>query len=325
MENQTQPEIALIEKIRNKMTEPEFAKQHRHDEKHFIRRRKLDFVMVLLVILQKSVRSLQNVLNNLYDQLDSKTVTASAFTQARKHLKHTAFIELNKECIIETCYQTNNYQTYRGFRVLAGDGSKIILPKHPSIYNEFGSITIKNGQKNLQTGDYTSGLSFVLHDVLNKVVISSELAQAKAYEVDLAINALSETSSKDLLLFDRNFASYSFLATLIQKNKSFVIRCPKNSFKTVRELFQQNRVASRVVTITPYPDNLKKINALGLALAIKVRFVAVRLSTGELEVLATSLIDEEEYPTEEFKTRYNLRWGVETLFDVLKVRLNLGW
>jgi len=149
MENQIHTEIALIEKIRNKMTNPDFVKQHRHDEKHFIRGRKLDFVMVLLIILQKSVRSLQNVLNNLYEQLGSQTVTASAFTQARKHLKHTAFIELNKECIIDTCYQTDNYQTYRGFRVLAGDGSKIILPKHPTVYNEFGSITIKNGHKNL--------------------------------------------------------------------------------------------------------------------------------------------------------------------------------
>jgi len=162
-----------------------------------------------------------------------------------------------------------------------------------------------------------------LHDVLNKVVISSELAHAKAYEVDLAINALSETNSTDLLLFDRNFSSYRFIATLIQKNKAFVIRCPKNSFKTVRELFHQNRVASRVVTLTPDHGILKDIKALGLELAIKVRFVAVRLSTGELEVLVTSLIDEEEYPTVEFKTIYNLRWGVETLFDVLKVRLSL--
>jgi len=169
MENENQTEIALIEKIRNKITEPEFVKKHH--EKNFIRRRKLDFTMVLLIILQKSVRSLQNILNDLYEQLNSQTVTASAFTQARKHLKHTAFIELNKECIINTCYQNNNYKTSRNFRVLAGDGSRIILPKHPSIYDDFGSIAIKNGEQ--QTGDYTSGISFVLHDVLNKVVISS--------------------------------------------------------------------------------------------------------------------------------------------------------
>ena len=71
MENQIHTEIALIEKLRNKMTNPEFVKQHRHDDKHFILRRKLDFVMVLVIILQKSVRSLQNVLNNLYEQLGS--------------------------------------------------------------------------------------------------------------------------------------------------------------------------------------------------------------------------------------------------------------
>jgi len=122
------------------------------------------------------------------------------------------------------------------------------------------------------------------------------------------------------LLFDRNFSSYLFLANLTQKNRHFVIRCPKNSFKVVRELFQNNLVDSRVVTLTPNDKIFKEIKNLGLSLSIKVRFVAVRLSTGELEVLVTSLIDEEEYPTEEFKAIYNLRWGVETLFDVLKVR-----
>jgi len=51
--------------------------------------------------------------------------------------------------------------------------------------------------------------------------------------------------------------------------------------------------------------------------------VTVRLSTGELEILVTSLLDEEGYPTAAFKEIYNLRWGVETLYDVVKNRLSL--
>jgi hypothetical protein len=49
----------------------------------------------------------------------------------------------------------------------------------------------------------------------------------------------------------------------------------------------------------------------------------VVLPTGEIEVLVTSLLDEEKYLTAEFKELYWLRWGVETFYGTLKGRLNL--
>ncbi len=54
-----------------------------------------------------------------------------------------------------------------------------------------------------------------------------------------------------------------------------------------------------------------------------VRFASLRLPSGELEVLATSLRDEVAYPTEEFLTVYHWRWGHETFHLMLKGRLEL--
>ena len=59
-----------------------------------------------------------------------------------------------------------------------------------------------------------------------------------------------------------------------------------------------------------------------MPLEIKVRFVSVILSTGEVEVLATSLM-EESIQREDFQQLYFLRWGVETFFSLIKGRLNL--
>src|SRR5258708_9334689 len=53
------------------------------------------------------------------------------------------------------------------------------------------------------------------------------------------------------------------------------------------------------------------------------RFVSLRLPTGELEVLVTSLLDEQLYPTQEFLTVYHWRWGHETFHLMLKGRLEL--
>lgn len=50
--------------------------------------------------MRKSIKSLQIVLNELFmDGHIEKTVTNSAFTQARQKLSHTAFLELSKDIV----------------------------------------------------------------------------------------------------------------------------------------------------------------------------------------------------------------------------------
>ena len=54
-----------------------------------------------------------------------------------------------------------------------------------------------------------------------------------------------------------------------------------------------------------------------------MRLIRVILPDGETELLATSLLDEEVYPTEDFAHLYALRWQEEVRFDVLKSNLGL--
>jgi hypothetical protein len=58
-------------------------------------------------------------------------------------------------------------------------------------------------------------------------VITAEFGGARSYEVDLEIKHLEkENNTEDLLLFDRNYASYDFMRTLIEKgiNASTTLR-----------------------------------------------------------------------------------------------------
>jgi hypothetical protein len=65
----------------------------------------LSFAVVLVLILRKSVKFLQNVVNEAMTWLMIVPVTASAFSQARYKLKHTAFIELNRAAVVAPRYQ----------------------------------------------------------------------------------------------------------------------------------------------------------------------------------------------------------------------------
>ena len=50
---------------------------------------------------------------------------------------------------------------------------------------------------------------------------------------------------------------------------------------------------------------------------LRLRLVRVVLSTGCIEVLATSLLDTAAYPTGEFAALYHARWSIEEAFDCL--------
>jgi hypothetical protein len=92
----------------------------------------------------------------------------------------------------------------------------------------------------------------------------------------------------------------------------------------VNELFAANEEgASVIVQLTPPNGGMDSLRQRKLPEKIVVRFVSVRLSTGELEVLATNLLGEEQYPAEIFGEVYALRWEIETYYGLLKGRLHL--
>ena len=56
--------------------------------------------------------------------------------------------------------------------------------------------------------------------------------------------------------------------------------------------------------------------------SIKLRFVRIKLPSGDMKVLATNL-SAEEFDCNEINDLYNLRWGIETVYDDLKNKLEI--
>jgi hypothetical protein len=324
--------VAVIQTIRTLLTNADFHARNRVKPKYFTRKRVLTFSIVLILILQKSVKSLQLVLNEFFGQLSTfvsltvLTVSNSAFSQARQKLSHTAFIELHRTAVVENYYADDQYQTWQGFRLLGVDGSKIRLPDTPEIRKEFGVFAVKN-QSGVELGEQPWALASVCYDVLNEIVLDAILAHGKAYEVDVAVKHLRYLRANDLLIGDMNYPSYQFLAELSvlrqKRGCHYLFRCSSGSFTPARELFATDERESVIVTLTVPKDKRREIKRLGLPQQITVRFVRVILDDGTVEVLVTSLIDERRYPTSLFKELYNLRWGVETLYDRIKNLLSL--
>jgi hypothetical protein len=244
-------------------------------------------------------------------------VSSSAYVQARKKFKHTAFIELDE--IIKGVYYSEPVKRWKGFRCLGIDGSKTILPNTKEMKEEFGEIKIKN---QTMEGSYAEAMFVCCYDVLNHIAVKSILAPGRSYEVNLALETLDVANEEDLLICDRGYASYIFLATLVGKNKNYIVRCQKNSFSAARSLFEEKKTWSKVVHLKVPKDHRNEVKEKGLPSEIRVRFISVILSTGEVEVLATSLMGD-QITREEFKEAYHLRWGVEGYFSLVKGRLGI--
>ena len=241
-----------------------FQEKYKKNQNNFIRQRKLTCLRTVLLILRKSSKSLQPILNEFFYELGESSVTKPSFSKARRNLKYEAVQELNQKAVVEVCYQGNDYQTWHGFRVLAIDGSKIRLPNTPEIIEHFGQIRYAN-QREEVTGSHAYSQTSVLYDLYNRRAIHAHLAAARADEVDLAIEQpLPKLTDDSRLVADRAYADYRFLAQLIDNPLAFVIRCGANSFLAVRKMLAGLGDDEQLVTIKVPNNPVKRIKSLGL-------------------------------------------------------------
>ena len=319
----------LIAALRQCLRDDQFIARHRARAADFTRRRALPFERVMLFILQKTTRSIQRHLHTFWDQLALEIATVAtpgAVTQARAKLKHTAFIALNRETVLPLIYapaQADTIQRWRGHRLVGLDSSLVRLPRSATTEKEFGLVEIKNHLGATGTAYPEARLS-VVYDLLNRIGLDGRLEKSTLGEVELASQQLDQLAAGDVAIMDRGFTGFVFLARHRQRQIHFIARCSSGSFLAAQEMFRRNRAGqSRRVKLWAARAHQAELKRLGLPEFLVVRFVSVRLPTGELEVLVTSLLDEKVYPTREFLAVYHWRWNHETYYGMLKGRLDL--
>jgi|TARA_R110002033_G_scaffold13325_2_gene39729 hypothetical protein len=301
------------------------------NKEDFTRNRKLPFSKVLLTVVRKSVKSIQNVLNETQKYLstlldeDLETISKSAYSQARDKLNYTAFEELANDAS-DMMYRDYDYKTYKGFRLLAIDGSMVTLPKNDDIKQEFCTTNVVNQYEDKSKTIVQARVS-VLYDVLNNITLDSIITNSKIGEITIAKdNHFKKLNKNDLVIMDRGYPSYELFTTIITQYKAdFLIRMKKSWYKDIQFLFDKNSELKDII-ITLKPTTKKLTNEIieqNLPLEVKVRFVQVILEDGEVEVLATSVLDNEVLETKDFKELYFKRWKIETFYEIIKNRLSL--
>ena len=114
-------------------------------ERHFTRKRKLSYVMLVSLILSHFQTTIQSALNHFQPLVDAGiTMYQSAFSQARARINDTVFRELF-EMTARTGYESRSAfnkaggQLYEGRLVCAIDGSQVKLPYTAELKEYFGT------------------------------------------------------------------------------------------------------------------------------------------------------------------------------------------
>lgn len=103
-------------------------------------------------------------------------------------------------------------------RLLAVDGSRLILPKHQSVIDEFGEHSFGPNADSKQS----LALASVLYDPINLITLDAQLAPYASSERDLLLKHLEMVEEGDLLLLDRGYPSLAIFFYYLQRRLNFV-------------------------------------------------------------------------------------------------------
>ena len=149
----------ICKKIYDKINNVKFAEVSQMRKEDFSRQRKVGFGDTIVIILNK---------------------TGKGFNAAIR-----AFIEIFHDTVKEF-YAEFDWKKYKGYRILAVDGTKINLPYHAESKEEF---EIQPG-----TGETIQALASCLYDTLNGIMVDACIKPVNSNERELAKEHLKRLS-----------------------------------------------------------------------------------------------------------------------------------
>ena len=260
-------------------------------------------------------------------------VTEEAFVQARQRMPIDFWLSLI--LLLAERFQSEHPEAVRwkGFRLLALDGTEIALPHWNTLAQAFG--TSRNGGRRRRPQARMMMLAFPQC----RVPWRYELTPRSCHEQTVAARLLEHVEPRDLVLMDRGFWSYGLFWRIQRRQAFFGIRQRRGvKLKTLRQLGPGDRLVTwempkRSRKRCAWKDLLPDAPQSLTLRAISYHLPGFRPSAVLTNVLNPAVISREDWvrmATDDAAGHvleaglYHRRWEIETLFCELKVRQGMG-
>lgn len=300
-----------IKQIQELVKDNDFKIKHKTKETDFIRTRKIKFSDTVFFVLGLSNTSFDFERINFCNVSNIGSISNAALSKARDKVKFSAFREL----LIQTQKLIPTAADFKGFRVIAVDGTKGELPNTPKIMEKY---------KPSKTALYPIFHAVASFDVLNCKFIDAEFEMSPTNERRGALNLIDKhLPQNDIFLFDRGFPSIALIQKLEEKQLYFVARVSASFIKEVNKFASQKYLDKTIhIEYTKERAKASKIKKLNLPYSFDLRCVRVFLPNGDVEILITNL-QNNTFKRKDIEVLYHLRWGIETSFNHLKNAVNV--
>lgn len=304
---------ALVSKFKNKVYDKAFQSTHRVNGNCFTRDRKLPFPVVFSMILKLVKKSL-GIECELMEASEFKIPPSKqAFSKARYKIRHTGFIELLQDSLKGTYTNDPLYGAWRGYRVIAADGSSLRLPDPKEMVKEFGRFK-PNGTHGIMP---PLGRISLFVDLCTFMICSARLApwnvgeQALAEEQLIEVTSMMRSLKQDKLLFiyDRGYPSVKFIQQHQHLGVDFIFRMQEKAYINLWKRINQGENDFDFVI----ESNIGKTEA--------VRIIALTLKNGTKEVLATSLLERENFSGKSLEAVLQEFWAHLVMCNVLSLHM----
>lgn len=311
----------------------------KNPEKDFSRTRKLPFEKVVNSVLTMSCKDLKCELMDFFE-FEKDLPTVSAFVQQRGKISSFAFETLFKNFTSSFTKQ----KLYKGYRLLAADGSDLHTPTNPKEPNSFYAGT--NGQK-----PYNLMHLNALYDIMNNLYVDAIVQpshNANEHKAFVSMVDRDISTCPTIYIADRGYESYNNLAHIQEKGQFFLIRIKDTTgngissgltlpesdefdvFVMLNLTRKQTKQAKKDKNLKFIPHNsnfdylpahCKKATPVK-PYSLSLRLVRIKISENKYELLITNL-KPEDFSSADLKQLYSMRWGIETSFRTLKYTLGL--
>jgi hypothetical protein len=307
----------------------------KNPDKDFTRKKKLPFETVMQLLISMGG-------NSIYKELlesqgyDVNTATTSAFVQQRNKILPSAV-----EFLFHNFTQAYTHiKDYRGYRLLAVDGSDLHIATDPADTDTY-----------FQSQPNTKGFNLLhlnaAYDLCNRLYVDAIVQPRRLCNEGRALAAMVDRSpikGKTIVTADRGYESYNNFAHVERKGWNYVIRvkdldsngilsglCLPSSGEFDRDIHliltkKQTKEVKAHPEIYRFVPSTSTFDFLDLQenlfYPISFRVVRFVLPNGAYETVITNL-SAADFPADEIKSIYNMRWGIETSFRALKYTVGL--
>lgn len=277
-------------------------------------------LFVFRLVFSKNKQGYGTTLQELWEQCrrlqfplpQPQPVAASAICRARQKLPSSVFKTLNTR-ILNT-YPRVAEAAWKGHRLFAVDGTKLHLPP-PLI--DWGYALPS------QASHYPQGLVSCLYHLPSHLPYDFDLSP-NANERLMALAHLAVLEPNDVVVYDRGYFSYEMLYRHVEQGIETVFRLATNSYPVIDAFFQSEEKEQRI-SLLPSPQRQREILLEHPDLVftpLTLRLVKYAAGTTRF-VLGTTLMDSEKYRVEDLAELYHGRWGIEELYKISKVLIEV--